>query len=264
MGWLSRLFNCQNMASKSFADKNTRSRPMEITFHYGDTTKYSKEEKIERVKTFIIDSFNREPWHLKSEVRIRSIDDDKCIISVDTLIDKDHPYSYSGYNKLRMELTHIFENLSSSTYLPFIEKYGLDFYSKVSRLIVNIDLNEHFQLKPDAYIHANQHHRLDFTQKLWDHVRSHLKDNIEVSECLKEIDYDRVRVSQNFTSDRNAQPFILSTQIIVDQDETPILTNVNDVVEELVAAITELRNHPYLIIYTEGTKHRATVLIENL
>lgn len=264
MGWLNRLFNCTDMAKETFADKNTRSRPMEITFHYGDTTKYSKEEKIERVKTFITDSLNREPWHLKSDVRISSIDDDKCIISVDTLIDKDHPYSYSGYNKLRMELTHIFENLSSSTYLPFIEKYGLDFYSKLSRLIVNVDLNEHFQLKSDAYIHANQHHRLDFTQKLWDHIRSHLKDNVEVSECLKEIDYDRVRVSQNFSSDRNVQPFILSTQIIVDQDETPILTNVNDVVEALVAAITELRNHPYLIIYTEGTKHRATVLIENL
>ena len=264
MGWLSRLFNCQNMASRSFADKNTRSETMEITFHYGDTTKYSKEEKIDRVKTFIIDSLNREPWHLKSDVRISSIDDDKCLIVADTMIDKDHPYSYSGYHKLRMELMHIFDHPSSNTYLPFIEKYGLDFYSKLSRLIINIDLNEHFQLKSDTYIHANQHHRLDFTQKLWDHVRSHLKDNVEVSECLKEIDHDRVRVSQNFTSDRNIQPFILSTQIIVDQDETPILTNVNVMVEALVAAITELRNHPYLIIYTEGTKHRATVLIEDL
>lgn len=264
MGWLSRLFNCKDMASKSFADKNTRSETMEITFDYGSTTKYSKEEKIERVKAFIIDSLNREPWHLKSNVRISSIDDDKCIIRADTMIDKDHPYSYSSYHKLRMELMHIFDHPSSSTYLPFIEKYGLDFYSKLSRLIVNIDLNEHFQLKSDAYIHANQHHRLDFTQKLWDHIRSHLKDNVEISECLKEIDYDRVRVSQNFTSDRNAQPFILSTQIIVDQDETPILTNVNNVVEALIAAITELRNHPYLIIYTEGTKHRATVLIEDL
>ena len=264
MGWLSRLFNCSNMASKSFADKNTRSETMEITFTYGNATKYSKEEMIERVKNFIVDSLNREPWHLKSDVRIHSIDDDKCLIVADTMIDKDRPYSYSGYHKLRMELMHIFDHPSSSTYLPFIEKYGLDFYSELSRLIINIDLNEHFQLKSDTYIHANQHHRLDFTQKLWDHVRSHLKDNVEVSECLSKIDHDRVRVSQNFTSDRNVQPFILSTQIIVDQDETPILTNVNDMVEALVAAITELRNHPYLIIYTEGTKHRATVLIEDL
>ena len=264
MGWLSRLFNCQNMASKSFADKNTLYESMVITFHYGNATKYSKEEMIGRVKSFIVDSLNREPWHLKSDVRISSIDDDKCLIVTDTMIDKDHPYSYSSYHKLRMELTHIFDHPSSSTYLPFIEKYGLDFYSKLSRLIINIDLNEHFQLKPDSYIHANQHHRLDFIQKLWDHIRSHLKDNVEVSECLKEIDYDRVRVSQNFTSNRNTQPFILSTQIIVDQDETPILTNVNNVAEALVAAITELRHHPYFIIYTERTKYRASVLIEDL
>lgn len=264
MGWLSRLFNCQNMASRSFADKNTRSETMEITFHYGDTTKYSKEEKIDRVKTFIIDSLNREPWNLKSTVRVNSIDDDKCVIIIDTLIDKDHPYSYSGYYKLRMELMNVFDCTSSSTYLPFIEKYGLDFYSKLSKLIVNIDINEHFQLKPNAYIHTNPNHRLDFIQKLWDHFRSHLKDNVEISECLKEIDYNRVQVGQNTSQDRNVEHFILSIQILVDQDETPILTEVNQVVEALVNAITELRNHPYFIIYTEGTKHHSTVFVKEL
>lgn len=81
---------------------------------------------------------------------------------------------------------------------------------------------------------------------------------------MKEIDYNRVQVGQNTSQDRNVEHFILSIQILVDQDETTILTEVNQVVEALVNAITELRNHPYFIIYTEGTKHHSTVFVKEL
>ena len=264
MGWLNRLFNCTDMAKETFADKNTRSRPMEITFHYGDTTKYSKEEKIERVKTFITDSLNREPWHLKSDVRISPIDDDKCIISVDTLIDKDHPYSSPGYNKLRMELIHIFDHPSSSTYLPFIEKYGLDFYSKISRLVIKTELYDCFRLKKDAYIYLNSHHQSDFIKTIWDHVRSHFKDNTELSDRLKEIDYDRIQIGQDELISHGVKHFYMLFQILIDVDDTAILTQIDEVIAVITGAIYTQRNHPYIVTYTEGFKHHSTVLVESL
>lgn len=226
--------------------KNILSKTMEITFDYGSSIRYTDQEKIDKVKTFILALLRKEPWHLKSKVRIKSIAKGQCIIIVDTNINLDYPESHSRYLKLQEKLTHLFSQDYASSYLPFLEEYGLDVNSKITRLTVKINPHESYQF----HASENQTHRLDFIQKVWSQMRMNLKDNEILSGYLKVIDCDAVEIHQEVDEETGNKESVVFYQMLFDRAITPIPIYDTEMAEALGTATEMYLNHPYLVADT--------------
>lgn len=223
--------------------KNILSKTMEITFDYGSSIRYTDQEKMDKVKTFILALLRKEPWHLKSKVRIKSIDKGKCIIIVDTNINLDYPESHSHYLKLQEKLTHLFSQDYASSYIPFLEKYGLDVNSKITRFTVKINLHESYQF----HASGNQIHRLDFIQKVWGQMIMNLQDNEILSGYLKDIDCDTVEIYQEVNEETGMEESVVFYQMLFDRVINPIPIYDTEIAKALGTATEIYLNHPYLV-----------------
>jgi len=270
IGFLGRLMKYGLVKpSKTSSDvKDDQIKEMERSFDFIFT--YAGSDKLDTgavygtVMYYISDNLERKTWHIRHMTTIKPIGDSMHMTTVKVIIDENHPNANYEFRKLRIDLEHVLGRSEIKHYIPYIRKYGADFYDKVSVLSININLHHLFEIDTDIAIYQNQKHRDDFLNKVWNNAKVRLvMKNPALAEVVENMDHHAIAtISGNQAHPDGTYAFITYRMFIT--VDTPFHLFLNEVTEALGEATKKYREHPYLTVYTEGNRYHATASIENI
>ena len=183
--------------------------------------------------------------------------------TVKVTIDENHPNANYEFRKLRIDLEHVLGRSEIKHYIPYIRKYGADFYDKISVLSIKINLHHLLEIDTDISIYQNKKYREDFLNKVWNDAKARLMKNLALSEDVENMDHHAIAtVSGNQAHADGTYAFITYRMFMT--VDTPFHLFLNDVTKALGEATKLQREHPYITVYTEGNKYHATASIENI
>ena len=269
IGFLGRLIKYGLVKpSKTSSDvKDGQIKEMERTFDFAFT--YAGSDKLDTdavygtVMYYISDNLERKAWYIRHMTTIKPIGDSVHMVTVKVVVNENHPDANYEYRKLRIDLEHVLSRSEIKHYIPYIRKYGADFYDKVSVLSININLHHLLEVDTNIAIYQNRKYREDFLTKVWNDAKTRLMKNPALAEDMENMDHHAIAtVSGNQAHPDGAYAFITYRMFIT--VDTPFHLFLNEVTEALGEATKKYRQHPYFTVYMEGDKYGAKASIENI
>lgn len=227
------------------------------------SNKYSVEKSHEIIRTYILDTFNKELWSINCNITINPINDKIDEFIINSTIDNNDPDIDYKYRKVIMGLDRVLEDKNLISYLPYIEKYGTEFDSKKSILSIKLYLTKSFQINLNAHDDMNRESKFDYLEKVWNNAKSRLIHNQYFSNALKDIEYTEVNVNLGHEMLKDEMRSYIKYQFIVPV-ELPVQPGFNDLTTALNEATKQYFNHVYLAIHTEGNLNHITKSVENV
>lgn len=258
--WLKWIFPSSDLKTDQ---KKEVKDTFDIVFEYSNNEKYSFVEAYAIIESYIYKTLERKDWYIRYQVDIEQIDGENHRVTVFTVRDANHPDANYEHRKLKADLDHVLRRSELKYYIPFISKYGVDFYDKVSVLSININLHHLLEVDTDIAIYQNRKYREDFLTKVWNDAKGRLMKNPDLSDDVENMDHHAIAtVSGNQAHPDGAYAFITYRMFIT--VDTPFHLFLNEVTEALGEATKKYRQHPYFTVYMEGDKYGAKASIENI
>lgn len=227
------------------------------------SNKYSVEKSHEIIRTYILDTFNKEPWLTHCTITIIPMDDKKDEFIIHSTIDINHPNIGYKYRKVIMDLDRVLEDKDLISYLPYIEKYGTEFKSKTSEFLIQLYFEPSFQIDLNIRDNPNMEHQLDYIEKVWNNTKFRLMSHQYFSNVLKDIEYTEVKIDFGHAMSRDGMQSYMEYRFIV-PIELPVQPDVHDLTLTLAEATKQYFDHAYLAMYTEGSHDHPTELVKTI
>lgn len=258
--WLKRI---QPSSDLKTGQKKEVKDTFDIIFEYSNNEKYSFVEAYAIIESYIYKTLERKDWYIRYQVDIEQINGKEHRITVFTVRNANHPDANYEHRKLKADLDHVLRRSDFKYYIPFISKYGVDFYNKVSVLSIKINLHHLLEIDTDISIYQNKKYREDFLNKVWNDAKGRLMKNPALSDDVENMDHHAIATMSGNQAHADGTYAFITYRMFMTVD-TPFHLFLNDVTEALGEATKKYREHPYLTVYTEGNKYHATASIENI